>query len=338
MRFDQLIGVHRMRLLALIEAAPSVREGCRRAGIHHSTYYDWLGRLDRDGVEGLTPRSGRRRVLSPLRTRVEAQVVALALANPPWGPRRLFFELGRSGVEVGSVSMVWRILKAHAINTRQRRYRLLAAYRGLTEADHHIGEQRQSRPYVGVLDADKPGDLVQLDCFHIGALKEARIGAAKKPGVVWQYTAIDVASSFVWSELHTTAHNPAAVHTSTLAHRVATDLTAWGWHWKQASTDNGNEYVAHRFTDTLAKLGVNHRRIRPGRPQSNGKVEQVHDTILNECWKPSFITYKEPSIGGLRRDLDEFLAIYNYDRPHGGKWNNGQTPAEIIIPNTGNMP
>lgn len=338
MRGDQLIGLYRMRLLAMVVSAPSIREGCRRVGIHHSTYYDWVRRLERDGVEGLIARPGRRRAVSPARIRLEAQIVALALANPPWGPRRLFYELKMAGIDGGSVSLVWRVLKAHRLNTTVLRYRLLAIHRGLTEADMTVGTRTPSSRPVGELHAEKPGDLVQFDCFHIGALKEARIGTAKKPGVVWQYTAIDVASSFVWAELHTTIHNPSPIHTSALAHRVAVDLTRWGWHWTAAVTDNGNEFKANRFTNTLTSLGVDHRRIRAGRPQTNGKVEQVQNTILRECWQPSFVSYVEPSVGGLRRDLDEYLDIYNHHRPHHGKWNQGQTPAAIIIPNTGNMP
>ena len=179
---------------------------------------------------------------------------------------------------------------------------------------------------------------MQMDCFHIGRLKESRIGVRKQPATVWQYTAIDVASSFTWAELHTTAHNPSALHTSALALRVAHDLAKWDWEWTQTSTDHGKEFVDHRFGDALAELGVKHRFTRPGRPQSNGKVEQVQNTILQECWKPSLIRYVEPSITGLRADLEEFLAHYNHQRPHGGKWNNGKPPANIIIPNVGNQP
>ena len=96
MRFDQLIGSHRMRLMAVVESAPSIREGCRRAGIHPSTYCDWLRRLDREGLDGLTPRSGRTRIKSPERIRLETEVVALALATPAWGPDRLFDEKDRT--------------------------------------------------------------------------------------------------------------------------------------------------------------------------------------------------------------------------------------------------
>jgi len=335
---EQVIGWYRMQLMAMVESAPSVREGCRRAGIHHSTYFDWLARLRREGIEGLTPRSGRTRVLSAVRMRLEAEVVALSLANPPWGPKRLFYELRRRDVEVGSSTQVWRILRAHELNTRRQRFRLIAAARGLNIAEEALDRPRRSHRPIGRLEAEKPGDLVQFDCFHIGALKEARLGAAKKPGVVWQYTAIDVASSFVWAQLHTTAHNPAGVHTTALAMRVASDLARWGWAWKAASTDRGNEFVDHRFGDTLTDLGVTHRFIAPGRSQSNGKVEQVHNTILQELWKPVFVGYHQPTITGLRQDLEAFLTHYNHHRPHQGKWNQGKPPAQIIIPNSGNTP
>jgi transposase InsO family protein len=335
MRADQLIADQRMRLMAVVETAPSIREGCRRAGIHHSTYYDWLARLKADGIEGLTPGHSRTRVRSGSRIRLEAEVVALALAKPALGPKQLCSQLQMRGIEVGSASQVWRILVNHRLNTSQLRYRLIAATQGLTIAENE-GPVR-SKPWVGKLKADKPGDLVQLDCFHIGRLKEARLTGRKVPGMVWQYTAIDVASSFTWAEIHTTAHNPSAVHTTALAMRVADDLARWGYEWTQASTDRGNEFVDHRFVETLEELGVKHRYIKPGRPQSNGKVEQVQNTILQECWKPALVGYVEPSITGLREDLADFLDYYNNDRPHHGRWNNGTPPATIIA-NTGNQP
>ena len=41
------------------------------------------------------------------------------------------------------------------------------------------------------LDVHQPGDLVQLDCFHIGRLSGTK-------GKVWQYTAIDAYSAYTW--------------------------------------------------------------------------------------------------------------------------------------------
>jgi transposase InsO family protein len=340
-RVDQLIGSYRMSLMAVVESAGSIRAGCKQVGIHPSTFYDSKSRLESEGVIGLTPRASRTRAKSYARVRLEAEVVAFALANPPFGPDRAFWELQARGVAVGSPSQVWRILCAHHLNTRALRYRMIAVSQGMAITDAMALPGRdpdRAKPSVGKLWAKVPGDLVQLDCFQIGKLKEARLGPRRTPGMVWQYTAIDVASSFTWAQLHTTARNPSAIHTTALAMRVADDLARWGWDWKRATTDRGNEFVHHRFGQALTNRGVEHRLIAPGRPQSNGKVEQVQNTILQECWLPSFVSYNQPSITGLRQDLDNFLDDYNHKRPHGGKWNNGTPPANIIIPNTGNMP
>jgi hypothetical protein len=40
-------------------------------------------------------------------------------------------------------------------------------------------------------------------------------------GRVWQYTAIDVYSSYTWATVHVTPVNPTARHTSALVHLVA---------------------------------------------------------------------------------------------------------------------
>jgi transposase InsO family protein len=84
--------------------------------------------------------------------------------------------------------------------------------------------------------------------------------------------------------------------------------------------------------------GVEHRFIRPGRPQTNGKVEQAQSKILPELWHPTFTTYNEPSISGLRADLADYLEWYNRKRPRTGRWNQGKPPTQNIEPNTGSYP
>lgn len=335
MRADSASGWFKMRLMSVVEAAPSVREGCRRARIHPSTFYRWRRQLAELGDEAFVPRDRQRRI-GPARRRLEAEVVAMALANPPWGPRRLFSELQTRNVEVGSSSQVWRILKCHGVNTRSRRFATMGGAKALAVADE-MKHHQISKPYIGELKADKPGDLVQMDCFHLGRLKGAK-KADTGQATVWQYTAIDVASSYVWADVHTTRHAPSKIHTSALVHRVAEDLARWGWRLGTVTTDSGNEFRNQLFTDTVESLGAQHRRIRAGRPQSNGKVEQVQDTILQECWMPTFVGYIEPTPTTATRDLTDYLNIYNHKRPHWGKWNQGKPPKDIIIPNTGNMP
>lgn len=336
MRVDQSRDKYVMALIRVIRQAPSVAEGCRRVGIHPSTYYRWLVRIRRDGSPSGVGRTAlKARPVS--RVRLEAQVVSLALANPPWGPQMLFHHLVEAGVGVGSPSMVWRILKRHGLNRAGYRYETMRIAMGLDIADQITVPSGMHKPPIGRLDADIPGDLVQIDCFHIGRVRGAKI-AGHGQGTVWQYTAIDVASSYVWAEIHTTKHNPSPTLTTALAHRVASDLAQWGWQLSAVTTDNGNEFKANLFTDTLEGAGVEHRFIRPGRPQTNGKVEQVQYTILRELWQPTFTTYAEPSISSLRRDLTDYLDWYNNKRPHTGRWNQGKPPTQIIEPNAGNYP
>lgn len=315
---------YRKRVVRVIEASGNKRAACRVAGIHHSTFYRWRKQVVGEVVVSVSSRSR-----SWSDTMVEERIVACALAYPAFGPQRVADELSRDGMVV-SASRVWRTLVRHRLNTRQLRYVLLQTHR-----DGPVRVPQRVSRWVGHLDASVPGDLVQMDCFHVGSFKETRLGHDKtRHGHIWQYTAIDVASSWVWAELHTTVRNPSSVLTSQLAHRVASDLTRWGWTWKAATTDNGNEYRAQLFRDTLEGLQVDHRFIRSGRPQTNGKVERVQGTILEECYQPALIGYVTPSITGLRRDLTDYLWYYNHQRPHRGKWNQGQPPAAIIQPDT----
>ena len=318
MSVHDAVLAHQRKLVALIDRSPNKRAACRQAGIHHSTYYRWRATAHQETTVGIPRRRWR-----DLRT--DAAVVAIALAHPGWGPQRLAWELVDTGIEL-SGSTVWRILRHHRLNTARLRYDLMVQRPA-------AGIERPPPPPVGRLDATHPGDLVQMDCFHVGSFKETRLGQSKaRRGTIWQYTAIDVASSFLWAELHASAHNPDPAHTTALAYRVATDLRAWGHQPKAISTDNGNEFRAQRFRDGLSELGIEHRYIRAGRPQSNGKVERVQGTLLEEFYKPVLSRYTEPSITGLRRDLDDYLTYYNWERRHSGRWNNGRTPAQIIEP------
>lgn len=47
-----------------------------------------------------------------------------------------------------------------------------------------------------------------------------------------------------------------------------------------------------------------HTRIQASRPKTNGDVEALHETILDECWRPAFARYLYPRLVGLRRELD----------------------------------
>ena len=95
-------------------------------------------------------------------------------------------------------------------------------------------------------------------------------------------------------------------------------------------TDNASEFRSADFVSTVTRLGAEHRTIRAGRPQTNGCVERVQRTILDECWKPAFARYLIPKQTGLKRELERFLHDYNTDRAHNGRYTKGRVPDAVL--------
>ena len=317
---DDVLFKFRLRLFSLAAELGNVRAACRLMDVHPSTYYRWRAPVLRSGLEMLRPRE-RRTPRMPNQTSqlVEQRIVAFSLGQPGLGPRRISATLAqeRWGGIVVSPNGVWRVLRRHGLNRRISRLSLVAGYASPPGPERPVEIER----HVAV---DHPGELVGFDCFHVGRLSGTS-------GRVWQYTAIDLASSYVWAELATTPLNPSAVKTSALARRVAADLRAHGWHLERVLTDNGSEFRSQVFGATVRELGAVQTFIRPGRPMTNGAVERVQRTILEECWRPSFARSLVPKIGGLVRDLAGYLEFYNLERAHTGRLTRGRTPYQALV-------
>lgn len=318
---DDVLFGYRQQLFA--EAArTTVSAACRTFGVHRSTYYAWRRQVERHGLEALRPRERRRpKMPNQLSKLVEERVLAFSIAHPGLGPKRVASELRREkwGGIVVSPNGVWRLLCRHGLNTRAKRFALVAGYAAPYEPPRDPGPEQH-------IDVERPGELVGIDCFYVGCLRGTE-------GSIWQLTAIDIASSFAWAELvvckQSRPGSPTAKQTSRLARWVARDLKAAGWRLERVLSDNGNEFKGD-FTTTLGRLKARHTRIHAGRPQTNGNVEALHKTILDECWRPAFARYLQPRLTGLRRELDTYLRFYNHDRVHNGRLTRGQIPADIV--------
>jgi transposase len=342
----------RLRLFSLAEELGTVSEACRLMGVNRSMYYRLKPRVDRWGLEALRVRERRRpRMPNELGPHLEQRIIAFSLAHPGYGSRRISAELDREkwgGLRV-SEHGVWRVLRRYGLNTRAKRCALIAGYAARYE------RRPPEPPPTRRVPADRPGQLIGLDCFFIGRLSGTR-------GSVWQYTAIDLAlahpgygsrrisaeldrekwgglrvsehgvwrSGFAWAELHASPKNPRARHCRALVDRVAQELARAGWRLEAALTDNGSEFRSREFTDRLAELGIEHRRVRAGRPTANGDAERLQQTILEECWRPSFARSLVPKLTALERDLESYLWTYNFDRAHTGWRTRGRIPADIV--------
>jgi len=315
---DDVLFGYRLQLFALA-AERGVSQACRLMGVHRSTYYRWKAQVDRQGLEMLRPRERRRpQMPNQLSVMVEQRVVAFALGHPGHGPRRIASRLARP--EWGGLSVspngVYKTLVRHGLNTRAKRLALIAGYRAPWEPPR----DPEPEPHVA---SERPGELVGIDCFFVGRLHGSK-------GPVWQITAIDTYSSFAWADLVVTpAAGPTVEHTSALAQRVAAELQQAGWRLERVLSDNGNEFGRQAFGSRLPD-GVRHTQIRSGRPQTNGHVERLHRTILEECWRPAFARYLQVRFTGLRRDLARYLHEYNCDREHHGRITQGKRPADLV--------
>jgi transposase InsO family protein len=316
---DVLVGF-RLRLFTLAEELGNVSAACRAMGVDRSTYYRWKRKVDRWGLEALNIRERRRpRMPNQIGPHLEHRIIAFALGHPGYGPRRISAELARE--KWGEIRIsehgVWRVLVRVGLNTRSKRLALIARHRDPYE------RKPDMPPPARHIDATEPGEKVQMDCFYVGRLSGTK-------GTVWQYTAIDVASAYVWAELHTPQRNPRSRHTRELLHRVATELAATGWKLREVTTDNGSEFRAHEFIAAVARLGARQRFIRAGRPNSNGCVQRAQLTILEECWRPAFARSPVPKSTALAHDLIDYLDHYNHDRAHTGRLTQGRVPADIV--------
>ena len=91
---------------------------------------------------------------------------------------------------------------------------------------------------------------------------------------------------------------------------------------RKVLTDNGSCYRSRVFAEALGQ--AEHRRTRPYRPQTNGKVERFHRTLADE-W----------AYGRLYRSdaercqaFDTWLHTYNHHRGHTAL--GGQPPASRV--------
>jgi transposase InsO family protein len=91
----------------------------------------------------------------------------------------------------------------------------------------------------------------------------------------------------------------------------------WGLP-EQIITDNGTPFCTARALGGLTelskmwiKLGIQHVRIEPGRPQQNGIHERMHATLKAHTTQPP-----EANMYAQQRRFDAFIEEFNNVRPH----------------------
>lgn len=307
-------GRRRLGSLIVDDGWP-VRRAAERFQVSPATASRWARRY-RAG-QPLTDRPSRPHI-SPgrLSARRERRIVTLRFTRR-WGPHRISYHLGIPRSTVG---------------------RVLARYR--MPLLHHLDQAtglpvRKPKPVR--YEKETPGELVHVDIKKLGRIPDGGgwrmlgLQAGKRNnnkqglGYAFLHHAVDDCTRLAYSEQLADERKETAAAFWT---RARAFFAEHGITVTAVMTDNGSCYRSHAFADALGE-NVKHRRTRPYRPQTNGKVERFNRTLAAE-WAYA-TTY--PSDAARAASYDDWLHHYNHHRPHTGL--EGSTPAERVHNLTG---
>lgn len=163
---------------------------------------------------------------------------------------------------------------------------------------------------------DRPGELLHIDIKRLGCfdrpghrITRRRSYGSRKQGFEFVHVATDDASRVCYAEILPDERTHSAV---LFLQRAVDWFLRHGVTVERVITDNGSAYRSHRFAELCQSLGIRHLRIKPHRPQTNGKVERFIQTLLRE-WAYRF-AYR--SSAERSRWLSPYLHFYNFHRAH----------------------
>lgn len=94
-------------------------------------------------------------------------------------------------------------------------------------------------------------------------------------------------------------------------------------------TDNGREFCGIQLL--LAMEDIEHRTTKIRSPRTNGFVERMNRTLLDECFRVQGRQTWYIGPDEIQRDLDRFLRYYNLERSHQGYRLKGRAPVQALM-------
>ena len=288
--------------LALQEGS-NVRELCRRYGVHPDTGYKWIGRWTA-GERELDDRSRRPRS-SPGRTAMamEERVLETRDAHPAWGARKIAASLEARGFDPPAVSTIHQILRRHDRIKPVPGSPTTALQRFEKEAPNLLW-QMDFKGWVRLTNEARCHPLTILD-------DHSRFNLCLKACANQQRVTVQ-------NHLETT------FATYGLPDAFFVDN---GTPWGDAS---GRHWTGLRVW--LLKHGIEVIYSRPYHPQSRGKNERFHRTLLAEV----LAMQRFKSFTQTQHAFDRWREVYNFERPHEAL--NQGVPASRYRPSTRAMP
>lgn len=308
--------IYRIRVRIFEEADKkeiSVTAFCKKHHISRKWFYKWKNRRDKEGNEGLRTRMrAKPRMPSKVPIEVEEKIIEFIKEYSTYGPARIEAELKRKGIIVGHTG-IYNVLRRKGLNTAKKRLEWVRKLNGEIVTFDELRRARE-KSKTNHISATYPGQLVSEDTFYIGCLKGI--------GRIYHQVACDCFSSFGAAKIYAnkTANTSCDFIENHLSKKFAPVKI------ERILTDCGTEYTTwhkeaipnHKFEKTCKKLGIKHTTTKVRHPWTNGYVERLNKTILDEFYSLVFRKKRYESIEKLQVDLDRFMDYYNYRRTHQG--------------------
>jgi putative transposase len=279
----------RMRFVdAVVENAETFAAICRRFGVSRRTGYKWLARYQAEGAEGLKDQS--RAPLHHARAmtaRLAEHCLAVRREHPSWGPVKVkaWLETHRPRTEWPAASTIGALFDREGL-TVKRVLRRRSPPSSVPFAQCAAANDVWCIDFKGwfiTADGSRCEPLTLSDAHSRYLLRCQAL--ARNDG------------DHVWPVLE------AAFREFGLPLRLRSDNGS-----PFASTGAGG---LSQLSVKVVKAGVLPERIKPGKPQQNGRLERFHLTLLQDTASPPAQT--------LRAQLERFRSfqlLYNEERPH----------------------
>ena len=325
------VARRKLSLLELATELSNVSKACQLMGYSRQQFYEIRRNFQTYGSQGLLDRLPGPKGPRPNRVEesVEQAILDYSLQHPSDGPLKVAQQLALQGVQVssGGVRGVW---SRHSLLTRHERLlRLEQSMREqsleLTDKQVRLLERFSPEYRERHIETRYTGDLVAIDTFFVGTLKGV--------GRIYLQSVIDCFSRYAWGRLYTTKLPVTAVHV--MNEDVLPFFEQHGATITTVLSDNGREFCGrpdkHPYELFLQLEGIEHRTTKVRRPQSNGFVERLHRTLLDEHFRIEGRKTWYESLEPMQKDLDAYLHRYNHERAHQGRNMNGRVPYQAFI-------